>query len=172
MKFLVSYILVRYPQGYMLPCLIDMQNPPSILADLASMLLSNITSQPSVCAALISLEIPIIRLESGPSSFYPTQSRSGTSPAPNPYPSSDERSVPALPLLLQAFVQAANIDSSEAQRTRKGDLHFLASVFANISMVHLLFIPTIPLTHLSKSGLYWKVIFSHPTAGGSACNQR
>jgi len=43
--------------------------------------------------------------------------------------------VRALPLLVDAFVQAANIDLSTPldKRPRKSELHFLASVFANLS---------------------------------------
>ncbi|KIK91846.1 hypothetical protein PAXRUDRAFT_26903 [Paxillus rubicundulus Ve08.2h10] len=119
--FLASYIL----------------NPDAILADLASMLLSNLTSSSSPCAALLSLEIPVIPMVSRTSqvSYYPTQSRSGTCSAPVPYPSTEPQQVPALPLLLEAFIQAASVDSSgdKSKRLRKGDLHFLSSVFANIS---------------------------------------
>ncbi|KAF8836959.1 DUF383-domain-containing protein [Paxillus ammoniavirescens] len=119
--FLVSYIL----------------NPDAILADLASMLLSNLTSSSSPCAALLNLEIPIIPVisDTSPVSYYPTQSRSGTCSAPVPYPSIEPQEVLALPLLLEAFVQAASVDSSgdKSRRLRKGDLHFLSSVFANIS---------------------------------------
>lgn len=41
----------------------------------------------------------------------------------------------ALPLLVQAFAQAAQTDETPEQRFRKGNLHFLASVFANVTMV-------------------------------------
>jgi hypothetical protein len=46
--------------------------------------------------------------------------------------------VRALPLLVDAFVQGANIDPSIPldKRPRKSELHFLASVFANLSMVY------------------------------------
>ncbi len=43
-----------------------------------------------------------------------------------------------MPLLLQAFVQGATADpSSREPGVRKGNLHFLASTFANITMVRL-----------------------------------
>lgn len=48
----------------------------------------------------------------------------------------DPQQVHALPLLVDAFVQGASLDSSpNSERLRKGDLHFLSSVFANISAV-------------------------------------
>ncbi|KAF9244125.1 hypothetical protein BU15DRAFT_71690 [Melanogaster broomeanus] len=120
LAFLVSYIL----------------NPDAILADLASMLLSNLTSSSSACAALLNFEIPIIPTTSiaSPASYYPPQSRSGTCSAPLPYPSTEPKQLLALPLLIEAFVQTA-VDSldDKSKRSRKGDLHFLSSVFANIS---------------------------------------
>ncbi|KAH7885751.1 hypothetical protein F5I97DRAFT_1875120 [Phlebopus sp. FC_14] len=121
LAFLVSYIL----------------HPDAILADLASMLLSNLTSSSSACAALLNLNISVIPTTSAGSllSYYPTQSRSGTCSGPVPYPSIAPQEILALPLLVEAFVQAASIDPSEdkSKRTRKGELHFLSSVFANIS---------------------------------------
>ncbi|OJA21188.1 hypothetical protein AZE42_01362 [Rhizopogon vesiculosus] len=118
--FLVSYIL----------------NADSILADLASMLLSNLSATSSPCAALLTLKIPIIPTPSAPSLFLPTESRSGTCSAPVPYPSGEPQDILALPLLIDAFVQGASIDPSQDRtaRKRKGELHFLASVFANISI--------------------------------------
>lgn len=53
-----------------------------------------------------------------------------------PYPSVDPQHVHALPLLVEAFVQGASLDSNpNSERIRKGNLHFLSSVFANISAV-------------------------------------
>ncbi|KAF8236647.1 cytoplasmic protein [Tricholoma matsutake] len=117
--FIVSYII----------------NPNSILADLASMLLSNLTSSSAACSVLLSLYCPIIPAPNLPNGFYPIQSRCGTSPTPEPYPSAELRDVLALPLLLDAFIQGAQADESGdiSKRTRKGDLHFLASVFANLT---------------------------------------
>ena len=42
-----------------------------------------------------------------------------------------------MPLLVDAFVQSALVDEDQKldERKRKGQLHFLASVFANITMV-------------------------------------
>ena len=117
------------------------QHPPSILADLAAMLLSNITAQTSTCATLLALKVPVISNPSANPPFYPPSSRSGTSPPPYPYPSGKETEVPALPLLVQAFVQGAKVPAASEERTRKGDLHFLSSVFANVSMVRTFLFP-------------------------------
>lgn len=113
------------------------QNPQSILADLASMLLSNLTASSLACSVVLSLKISIIPVPILPNSFHATQSRCGTSLAPDPYPSGESREVLALPLLLEAFAQGAQPNESGdlSKRTRKGELHFLASVFANISVV-------------------------------------
>jgi len=117
--FLVSYIL----------------HPPSILADLAAMLLSNITAQQSTCANLLTLKIPVILDESLKNRFYPTQSRSATSPSPSLPSSKKVKEVLALPLLLDAFVVSARIKPPDGDLAtiRKSELNFLSSVFANIS---------------------------------------
>ena len=101
------------------------------------MLLSNLTTSPRSCTALLALQIPIVRTPSSAGPFYPTQSRAGSCAAPVPYPTGDEINVRALPLLIDAFVQGANIDPSVPldKRSRKGELHFLASVFVNLSTV-------------------------------------
>ncbi|KAF8552878.1 DUF383-domain-containing protein [Imleria badia] len=134
LAFLVSYIL----------------NPDAILADLASMILSNLTSSSAACAALLSLQIQVVPLTptASPISYHPIQSRSATCSAPVPYPSIDPHQVHALPLLVDAFVQGASLDSNpNSERLRKGDLHFLSSVFANISASpagRLFFVTPIP----------------------------
>lgn len=112
------------------------QHPASILADLASMLLSNATAHAPMCAALLSLKIPIMIQSSSSHAYYPPQSRCATSPPPSPEISGETKEVLALPLLVHAFVQAAakRQDGSE-ERAYKGNLHFLANVFANISAV-------------------------------------
>lgn len=117
LTFLVSYIL----------------NPDAILADLASMLLSNLTASPSACSSLLSLKIPLVPMAGG--LYYTPHSRSGSCPAPVPYPSEQPCDTFSLPLLIDAFVQGASIDKSldASKRARNGDLHFLSSVFANIS---------------------------------------
>ncbi|EKM50543.1 uncharacterized protein PHACADRAFT_188105 [Phanerochaete carnosa HHB-10118-sp] len=119
-QFLVAYIL----------------NPNSILADLASMILSNITSTASTGNALIALEISVLPDPKASTGYYPTQSRSGTCAAPVPYPSGEPEEILALPLLVDAFIQGANVDNEPDpdKRPRKASLHFLSSVFANISI--------------------------------------
>ncbi|KAI0766657.1 DUF383-domain-containing protein [Trametes elegans] len=121
LEFLVSYIL----------------NPQAILADLASMLLSNLTATTSVCTAILYLKIQILPDEKSPLKWFPVHSRCGTCPAPVPYPSGGPKEVLALPLLVDAFVKAApGVENQDLEkRTHKGDLHFLASVFANLSTI-------------------------------------
>lgn len=101
------------------------------------MLLSNLTASSNACAAMLSLTVNIIPDTDLPNSFYATQSRCGTSAPPSPYPSGEPRDVLALPLLLDAFVQGAQIVEDRSKRLRKADLHFLASVFANLTGVRL-----------------------------------
>ncbi|KAF8993804.1 hypothetical protein BDQ17DRAFT_1367936 [Cyathus striatus] len=117
--FIVSYII----------------NPHSILADLASMLLSNLTASSSACSAMLKLKIPVIpdkRLSNG---LFPVDSRSGSCPSPVPYPQAEAKEVLALPLLVDAFVEGAQMDEGDlSKRTRKGSLNFLASVFANVTV--------------------------------------
>ena len=100
------------------------------------MLLSNLSVSASVTSALISMKTSIIPDRKDPDAFYPVQSRSGTSPLPPP---GDPQDVLALPLLVDAFVQGALVDENQKldERKRKGELHFLASVFANITTVGL-----------------------------------
>ncbi|KAJ7921208.1 hypothetical protein B0H13DRAFT_2230631 [Mycena leptocephala] len=111
LAFIVSYII----------------NPQSVLADLASMLLSNLTASSAACATMLSLNIDIIPEPTFPNSFYPSQSRCATAVAPTPYPAGETRPVLALPLLVDAFVQGADDSGDASTRIRKGHLHFLAS---------------------------------------------
>ena len=101
------------------------------------MLLSNLTTSPGPCTALLALQIPVLKTPSSAGPFYPTQSRAGSCAPPVPYPAGAEENVRALPLLVNAFVQGANVDPSIPldKRPRKSELHFLASVFANLSTV-------------------------------------
>ncbi len=101
------------------------------------MLLSNLTTSPGPCSALLALQIPVLQTPSSAGPFYPTQSRAGSCAPPVPYPAGTEVNVRTLPLLADAFVQGANIDLSTPldKRSRKSELHFLASVFANLSTV-------------------------------------
>jgi hypothetical protein len=114
-----------------------LQHPQATLGDLAAMLLSNLTASSGSCTALLALQIQLLQTPSSTSPFYPTQSRAGSCAPPVPYPTGTEVNVRALPLLVDAFVQGANIDLSVPldKRPRKSELHFLASVFANLSTV-------------------------------------
>lgn len=111
------------------------QNPHAILADLASMLLSNLTAATPACATLLILKVKVIpdsRLSNG---VFPVDSRCGSCPEPVPYPRAEPRDVAALPLLINAFVEGAQVvqDGDLSKRTRKANLHFMASVFANMT---------------------------------------
>ena len=112
------------------------QNPRATLADLAAMLLSNLSVSAAVISAMISMKISVIPDGKDPDAFYPVQSRSGTCPSP---PSGDAQDVLAMPLLVDAFVQGALVDENQKldERRRKGELHFLASLFANVATVKL-----------------------------------
>jgi hypothetical protein len=101
------------------------------------MLLSNLTAATPACSTLLTLKVKVIpdsRLSNG---VYPIESRCGSCPEPVPYPSAESRDVPALPLLINAFVEGAQVVESGdlSKRTRKASLHFLASVFANMTAV-------------------------------------
>ena len=104
------------------------------------MLLSNLTSSSAACLTVITMKIKAIQYKPyGGESFslYPVDSRSGSSPTPVPYPTGEELELNALPLLIDAFVQGATMGeiSDLSKRKRKGELNFLASVFANITVV-------------------------------------
>ncbi|PPQ85280.1 hypothetical protein CVT25_010053 [Psilocybe cyanescens] len=111
-------------------------NPHSILADLAAMLLSNLTAASTACSILLTLKVSVIPDSRLSNNTYPIESRCGSCPAPVPYPSAEQQEVMALPLLIDAFVEGAQIVESGdlAQRTRKAELHFLANVFANMTV--------------------------------------
>ncbi|CAE6349961.1 unnamed protein product [Rhizoctonia solani] len=112
LEFLVAYIL----------------NPGSLLADLATMVLSNMTVNHNVIQTLLSLKI---QLENG----HPVASRASTAPVPSSTGSVQTREESAIILLVDAFVDAATVPGeSKEEKKRKGDLHFLASVFANITV--------------------------------------
>jgi len=100
------------------------------------MLLSNATCQPLVCHALLDLRIevvPSVSKDSITTGLYAPRSRCPTSPPPNPSPVGRPRKERALSLLIDAFSGSAISDIQKAER--KGQLHFLATVFANISTV-------------------------------------
>lgn len=116
LSFLVSYICT----------------PAATLADLAAMLLANLSAASSVAAALMALTIPVVALPGG-ALFLPAAT-CATAPPPGAPPDDQPRAIPVLPLLLDAFVQAA-APAVEGKPKREGSLHFLASVFANLSSV-------------------------------------
>ena len=101
------------------------------------MLLSNLSGSATACAIVISMKIEIIRGEHLPNKFYPVQSRCGTCIAPDPYPKDKAETILALPLLIDAFIQGSAVahDNDPTKRPRKAELHFLASVFANLASV-------------------------------------
>lgn len=101
------------------------------------MLVSNLTASSAACSALLSLKIPVISDSRSSVQLYPTQSRCGTCTAPVPYPPGDPHEMLALPLLVDAFVHGAQVDPTADPTTqkRKGELHFLSSVFANLTVV-------------------------------------
>jgi len=119
-----------------------LQYPESVLSDLACMILSNITAHTTPCLELLKLEVEMIPIDDK-GRYYTPQSRSVTAPPPTPYPSASMKSAPALPLLVDAFATAATEGSK-----RKGHLHFLGSVFANLSTVSLR--SSIPLLSLKR----------------------
>lgn len=115
------------------------------------MLLSNLTSHPTLVPHIAALRIPIIPLPKSqiyPPYFLPA-SLSATSTIhpdfrdPTVGPSNaeagqeDEREVEGLRALVQAFEDGASEGVKDSKGKRKGDCNFLASVFANISMVGL-----------------------------------
>ncbi|KAL5633166.1 hypothetical protein ACGC1H_003605 [Rhizoctonia solani] len=113
LEFLVAYIL----------------NTGALLADLATMVLSNMTVNPNIIQTLLSLKI---QLEND----HPVASRASTAPTPTSTGPTQTREESAILLLVDAFVGAATVPGeSKEKRKRKGDLHFLASVFANITVV-------------------------------------
>ncbi|QRV74194.1 FAM203 family protein [Ceratobasidium sp. AG-Ba] len=112
LEFIIAYIL----------------HPQALLADLACMTLSNITVNPTAIQTILSLKI---RLEGD----HPIASRSATAPGPPSDPMAIAREEDAIPLLVDAFIDAASVPGEgKGQKKRKGDLHFLASVFANVTV--------------------------------------
>ncbi|CAD6589786.1 MAG: hypothetical protein TREMPRED_005515, partial [Tremellales sp. Tagirdzhanova-0007] len=124
-------------------------NTTSPLSPLSSMLLSNITSHPSLLPPIADLTIPIIPLPQSkhyPPYFLPaTASASSTihpdfrDPAfgrPNlEVGQEDEREIEGVRALVQAFEDGAGQGVKEGNGRRKGECHFLASVLTNISML-------------------------------------
>lgn len=113
------------------------------------MLLSNLTSHPSLLPAIVSLTIPIIPLPKSkhyPPYFLPSSASASSTTHPDyrdpevSPPNAEagqepERQVEGIRALVQAFEDGAAEGVKEGSGKRKGECHFLASVFANISMV-------------------------------------
>ncbi|KAJ3772249.1 DUF383-domain-containing protein [Lentinula raphanica] len=118
---------LRFVVGYIV-------NPESTLADLAAMLLSNLSGAPEVCVRLVRMRMKVKMQAGENSNIFVPEGTCGTSPAPmRPTGSSvaeNETEIPILPLLLYAFSQGA-----AAPKTRKSSVDFLAGAFANIASV-------------------------------------
>lgn len=115
------------------------------------MLLSNLTSHPNLVPILANLTIPIVGLPKAkayPPWFLPAAAsasstmhpeyRDPTFVAPNAEAGQEpEREIEAARALVQAFEDGASEGVKEGNGKRKGEVHFLASVFANLSMVSI-----------------------------------
>ncbi|WVO16916.1 hypothetical protein L204_104602 [Cryptococcus depauperatus] len=120
----------------------------SPLSPLTSMLLSNITSHSSLIPLLVNLTIPIIPLPKSkhyPPYFLPSSASSSSNLHPDfrdpvigppniEAGQEPEREIEAVRALVQAFEDGASEGVKDGKGKRKGECHFLASVFANISM--------------------------------------
>jgi hypothetical protein len=125
------------------------QNTTSPLSPLTSMLLSNLTSHAALVPAMAQLTIPIIPLPLSkhyPPYYLPASASASSTihpdyrdPAvigPNKEAGQEPvREVEAVRALIQAFEDGASDGVRDSVGKRKGECHFLASVFANLSMV-------------------------------------
>lgn len=130
------------------------------------MLLSNLTASSAACSSLLSLKISVIPDSRLPNGVYAVDSRSASCPAPVPYPTGESIQVPALPLLVDAFVQGATIGDIKdlSKRRRKGELHFLANVFANLTVVSAFWLSFSLFFFLTKlSVTYWTELLPFST---------
>ncbi|WWC98308.1 hypothetical protein V866_005199 [Kwoniella sp. B9012] len=125
-------------------------NTTSPLSPLTSMLLSNLTSHPSLISSLTNLTIPLVPLPKSkhyPPYFLPASASSSSTTHPDYRDPSilppnqeveqgDEVEIDAIRALVQAFEDGASegVKEGKSGSKRKGECHFLASVFANISM--------------------------------------
>ena len=115
------------------------------------MLLSNLTSHPSLLPLIAHLTIPIIPLpksEHYPPYFFPAAASASSTIHPDfrdpvfdntnsEERQAGERETDGLRALVQAFEDGASDGVKEGKGKRKGECHFLSSVFANVSMVSL-----------------------------------
>lgn len=114
------------------------------------MLLSNLTSHPSLLNPISSLTIPITPLPK--SKHYPPYLLPAAASASSTFHpdyrnpalgknldagQEDDREIEGMRALVQAFEDGAGEGVKEGKGKRKGECHFLASVFANVSMVSL-----------------------------------
>ena len=125
------------------------QNTTSPLSPLTSMLLSNITSHPTLLPHIAALQIPIARLPKSnhyPPYFFPACASASSTTHPDFWGpmigrlntevgQEEETDIEAVRALVQAFEDGAGEGVRDSKGKRKGECHFLASVFANISMV-------------------------------------
>ncbi|KAJ9098152.1 hypothetical protein QFC21_004481 [Naganishia friedmannii] len=127
-------------------------NHTSPLSPLSAMLLSNISAHASITPMIPLMQIPLLEMPPLPESYpnassippyYYPLSRSASStvhPAFRPDMEEEPEKLPtvdAVRALVQAFEDGAGegVDEGKEGAKRKGGVHFLASVFANISMV-------------------------------------
>lgn len=116
------------------------------------MLLSNISSHANITPMIPLLQIPIIEMPALPASYpnaatippyyYPLSRSASSTIHPAFRPEMEEKpdelpTVDAVRAMVQAFEDGAGegVDEGKKGAKRKGGVHFLASVFANISMV-------------------------------------
>lgn len=113
------------------------------------MVLSNLTSSPLIISSLATLVIPFVPIVPNPTAsppqlatYYLPSSRCASATPPANMPTGQEEVtveyVPALGLLVEAFTQGAYVNSQEPGKNelaRKGDCHFLATVFSNLATV-------------------------------------
>ena len=113
------------------------------------MLLSNLSSHASLLPSIAHVFIPIVPLplsKQYPPYFFPATASSSSTMHPDyrdpafirpnqDVGQEDERESEGIRALVQAFEDGASEGVKEGKGKRKGECHFLASVFANISMV-------------------------------------
>ncbi|EIW66255.1 hypothetical protein TREMEDRAFT_45756 [Tremella mesenterica DSM 1558] len=144
-------------------------NTTSTLSPLTSMLLSNLTSHPTLLPIIASLQIPISRLPKSshyPPYYFPASASISSTIHPDYWGPSigrlnelvgqeEETDIEAVRALAEAFADGASVDVKKGRGKRKGECHFLASVFANISMApttrSLLLVPRPPFPNPSTS---------------------
>ncbi|KAK8850674.1 hypothetical protein IAR55_004594 [Kwoniella newhampshirensis] len=141
----------------------------SPLSPLTSMLLSNLTSHTSLISSLTTLTIPIVPLPKSkhyPPYYLPASASSSSTIHPDfrdptygpvnaEVAQEEEHDIEAIRALVQAFEDGASEGVKEGKGKRKGECHFLASVFANISMApatrQLLLVPRPPFPQPSSA---------------------